>query len=94
MGIEMRTELRNVGFVVFGTALILLIPLVAMQFTSEVAWDLADFAAAAILLTGTGVAFVLSRRLVRSPRNRALVGVALAAALLLVWAELAVGIFT
>jgi hypothetical protein len=55
-------------------------------------WDLADFAAAAVLLGGTGLALdlVLTKR--GSVAYKAAAGVALAAVLLLVWAILAVGV--
>jgi hypothetical protein len=57
-----------------------------------VSWDVFDFAVAAILLAGTGLAYRLVSRKV-SPEHRAVVGLAVVAALLLVWAELAVGVF-
>ena len=83
---------RNVLRVLSGTAALLLVPLLAMQFTREVNWDLADFLAAAVLLAGTGLAYVFLAPMVRTPRRRTLLGAGLGLALLLVWAELAVGI--
>lgn len=71
---------------------ILLIPLSAMQFSDQVNWGLGDFVAAGALLFGTGLAFKLVARKSDTIGYRAAVGVALAAALLLVWANLAVGI--
>jgi hypothetical protein len=41
--------------VALATALILLLPLVAMQFTDEVDWGVADFGLAGVLLGGTGL---------------------------------------
>ncbi len=73
-------------------ALILLLPLLAMQITDEVVWDLADFAVAGTLLVGTGLTYELAARKAGNIAYRAAVGVALAAALLLVWINLAVGI--
>jgi hypothetical protein len=84
---------KSVGLVVLATALILLVPLAAMQFTAEVARNLPDFAVAGTLLIGTGLAFVMSMRKLRTTRARALAGIALAVVLVLVWMELAVGIF-
>ena len=85
---------RNMAFlrIVVGTALILMLPLIAMQFTDQVVWNLADFAVAGALLISAGLAFVLIARKARSNAYRAAVGVAVAAALLLVWVNLAVGI--
>src|SRR5687767_8759422 len=59
-------------------ALILLLPLVAMQFTDEVNWDVADFAFAGALLIGVGVAYELAVRKTGDTEYRAAVGVALA----------------
>jgi hypothetical protein len=73
-------------------ALILLIPLVAMQFTSEVNWTLSDFVFAGVLLFGTGLTYELVARKAGGIAYRAAVGVALAAAFLLVWINGAVGI--
>ena len=72
-------------------AFILLIPLVAMQFTEEVNWDLFDFAFMGALLFGSGLAYELVARKGRAVAYRAAVGVALAAAFLLVWVNGAVG---
>ena len=79
--------------VILATACLLLVPLVAMQFTREVNWTGFDFVVAAVLLGGTGTAWVLLSRLVRGARERKLLGLVLLGALLVVWAELAVGIF-
>ena len=73
--------------------LILAVPLVAMVFTGEVNWGPGDFLVmgAMLALLGTGIDIAL--RLPASFRLRAaIVGLAFAV-FLLVWAELAVGIF-
>lgn len=73
-------------------ALLLLLPLVAMQFTHEVAWSPGDFAVfGAMLLVACGT-YELAARVARSGAYRAAVGVALTAAFLLGWVNLAVGI--
>ncbi|WP_437738769.1 hypothetical protein [Sorangium sp. So ce1335] len=78
---------------VWGTAaLVLLLPWVAMQFTEEVAWDLADFAIFGAMLVGACGTYELAARVTGNTAYRAAVGVALAAAFLLVWMNLAVGI--
>ncbi|PJJ58605.1 hypothetical protein [Hymenobacter chitinivorans] len=78
--------------VALATGLLLLIPLVAMQFTAEVNWTLSDFVFAGVLLFGAGLVFVLAARLATNPLYRAAAGVAVAAGLLLVWANAAVGL--
>lgn len=73
-------------------ALVLILPLVAMQFTDEVNWTVFDFVFAAALLLGVGVLFELAVRKTSDTAYRAAVGIALLAALLLVWVNGAVGI--
>ncbi len=72
---------------------ILLTPLVAMQFTHEVKWELFDFIIAGILLFGTGLTCELVIRNVRNFQNRVLICAGILLALFLIWAELAVGVF-
>jgi bacteriorhodopsin len=84
---------KRIILMLLATALILLVPLVAMQFTDEVKWDLFDFGVAGALLLGTGLMYEVAARKLREPRHRAFAGIALLMLLLLVWAELAVGIF-
>jgi hypothetical protein len=83
---------KNILLIALVVAFLLLLPLLAMQISDEVAWDMADFAVAGALLFGTGLAYELLARKADSLAYRAAVGVALAAALLLVWMNLAVGI--
>jgi hypothetical protein len=83
---------RQLGFIVLAAACLLLVPLLAMYFTDEVAWTAADFAAAAFLLVGTGVLYLLTARAVRGRRSRIALGIGLVLGMLLLWAELAVGI--
>ena len=74
-------------------AVILMIPLIAMQFSTEVNWTAFDFLVAGVLLLGTGLALELVLRKVSDRRSRLLLSMAVLAALVLVWLELAVGIF-
>ena len=57
---------RSAVRVALVTASVLLLPLVAMQFTDEVDWALADFVSAGVLLAGSGLLLELA---VRRPRN-------------------------
>ena len=84
---------RVFAWIALATVVALLVPLVAMQFTSEVDWDATDFLVAAGLLFGTGSLFILAARRVPHGRRVAL-GILFAAAFLYAWAELAVGVFT
>jgi hypothetical protein len=73
-------------------ALVLLVPLVAMEFTPEVNWNAGDFLFAGSLLLGVGVPLELAVRKTRNTAYRVAVGLALVAAFLLVWLNGAVGI--
>ena len=73
-------------------ALPLLAPLVAMQFTAEVAWTGSDFLVAYVLLAGAGFAYRLATSNASSLAYRAAAGLAVTTGLLLVWINLAVGI--
>lgn len=73
-------------------AALLLIPLVAMQFTKEVNWDLFDFAFMGAMLFGAGLAYELVARKGGATAYRVAVGLALAGVFLLVWINGAVGI--
>lgn len=74
-------------------ALLLLLPVVAMAFTREINWSAGDFAAAAALLIGAGLAYELAVTRIADRRWRAVATLALVAALLLAWAHGAVGVF-
>lgn len=77
----------------WGTAaFLLLLPLVVMQFTDEVNWDETDFAVIAAMLAVACGTYELAARMTGNSAYRAAVGVALAAAFILVWMNLAVGI--
>ena len=75
------------------TALILSIPLIAMQFTNEVKWNLTDFVVAGILLLSTALAIELVIRNMKTGTIRTVLLVIILLGLFLIWAELAVGIF-
>ena len=89
-GSQYENNWRIVAWAV--AALILLLPLIAMQFTNEVNWDVADFALAGAFLVGTGITYELAMRKTDDTAYRAAVGVALAAAFILVWMSLGVGV--
>lgn len=73
-------------------AALLLVPLVAMQFTSEVDWTLGDFIFFGTMLTVFGLLFEISLSWSASPTYRAAMVVALGTGFLLVWVNLAVGL--
>jgi hypothetical protein len=92
-GAPQQSSARRILRVLFVTAAILLVPAVAMQFTREVNWGPMDFVVAGGLLAGSGLIYELGVRRIAARGWRKAGGLALAAGLLLVWAELAVDIF-
>ena len=85
-----RNPLR---IIVWTTAIfVLLLPLFAMQFTSEVNWDAADFMVFGLMLLVACGSYELATQLTASKVYRLAIGIALLGAFLLTWAHLAVGI--
>ena len=72
---------------------LLSIPLIAMQFTKEVNWTLSDFLIMGILMFATvfTIDFVLKK--VKTFKSRLILVLGIIALLLIIWAEMAVGIF-
>lgn len=74
------------------SALLLLLPLVAMQFTTEVNWDETDFIVFGAMLFGGCGLYELAAKMTPNFLYRAAVSVAVVAVVLLIWINLAVGI--
>lgn len=89
----MNNKNKRLTGIVLTVALILVIPLIAMQFTDEVKWTLSDFVVMGVLLLGTGLMCELVLRKVKKIGHRIAICAALMVALFLIWAELAVGLF-
>lgn len=83
---------RLIGIVII-VALLLLIPLLAMQFTSDVVWTLSDFVAAGVLLLSTGLTCEFIMRKVKDIKYRIVICGVTLVMFALIWIELAVGIF-
>lgn len=75
-----------------GAAGLILLPLLAMQLTTQVDWEASDYRFAVGLVVGLGLAFEFAARRTGKRAYRAGIGIALAAGLLLAWINLAVGI--
>ncbi len=76
------------------TVLILTVPLVAMLFTDEVKWGMADFVIIGALLFGAGFVYELLASKTHTRDQKIVTASVLVAVVIYVWAELAVGIFT
>jgi hypothetical protein len=83
---------RRLARLVLSVGLLLMVPLLAMQVTDQVIWTVTDFAVAGVLLLCTGLMYELAARETHPFAYRAAVAVALGAALILIWLNLAVGL--
>jgi len=72
---------------------ILLIPLIAMNFSDNVNWKIFDFLIAGVLLIVKGLTLDFILRKIKSLRYRILLVIVLLLVLFRIWDELAVGIF-
>jgi hypothetical protein len=89
----MITKDKRLIGIMLTIAFILLIPLLAMQFTTEVNWTLSDFVVAGVLLLGTGLLCEFVMRKVTKTGHRIGIIAVIIVVLFLIWAELAVGLF-
>jgi len=71
---------------------LLLVPFVAMQFTSEVNWTLSDFILMGVMICVTGV--LIEYAVLTTGKYKVIAALAILCAFLWLWAELAVGVFT
>lgn len=65
---------------------------VVLVWLSGMNWGLGDLVASTLLIFGAGVVYEAAQLLWRNPRHRLFAGAATLAGVMLVWAELAVGI--
>ena len=90
---SVATPNKRLIAIVLTVAFLLLVPLIAMQFSNEVNWTLFDFVVAGSLLLGTGLMCELVLRTVKKRPYRLAICIVMLAICFLVWIELAVGIF-
>jgi hypothetical protein len=89
----MITKNKRLTGIVLTAALLLSVPFVAMQFTDEVKWSPIDFIVMGILLLSAGLMCGFILRKIKTTRYRIVLIGAVLIVFLLIWAELAVGIF-
>ena len=89
----MTTSNKRLYSILLSIPLILMIPFIAMQFTAEVNWQGFDFLVAAILLLSVGLSLEFVLRRLTQRRHRIIAAIGFLVLLLLIWAELAVGVF-
>lgn len=84
---------KRLLIILIGALSLLLIPLIAMQFTKEVDWSISDFIIMGIMLFSTGLLIEVVLSKVTSLQGRVILCGVVLFVFLLIWAELAVGIF-
>ncbi|WP_104734495.1 hypothetical protein [Hanstruepera ponticola] len=89
----MLTQNKRLITIMLSVGLLLLIPLIGMQFSNDVNWTVSDFLVAGGLLLGAGLTIEIVIRTIKKKQTRILLILIIAAILLLTWAELAVGVF-
>ena len=86
---SMQPTLKHLGIWAMIVAAVLIIP-----FLGHWPWSITDYIVGGVLLFGAATAFELLTRKTATTKQRLIIGAGVAAVLLYVWAELAVGIFT
>lgn len=89
--VVINTKRNHIVFLI--TGVLLVIPLIAMQFTNEVNWNVMDFIIAGMLLISTGLIINYVQRKSIPKKYRTLIIISVIILLFLLWSELAVGIF-
>lgn len=83
---------QTIPGVALATLLILLVPLIAMQFSNEVEWSVGDFVIMGILIFSVGVLFLLVTRYTTNLVYKAAMCGAIGSTFLLIWSNMAVGL--
>lgn len=89
----MKTSNKRLTAILCSIPVILIVPLIAMQFTDEVNWSPSDFIIMGILLLITGLLCELVLRKARTRLSRLILASLVLFIFFMVWAELAVGVF-
>jgi len=88
----MKTKPRS-KLIIVTTVVILLIPLVAMELSDDVNWSLLDFIISATLLLVAVFSYDILTMRAKTPAQHAMIAIVVFGLTLLIWAELAVGLF-
>ena len=89
----MTLSKKSISLVGGVTALLLLVPFIGMQVSAEVNWKLSDFLIGGAILFTFGLIIAFAFQNIRKRSTRILVVGLILLILLLLWGELAVGIF-
>lgn len=80
---------KRITILALGAVALLLLPAIAMQFTTEVNWTSSDFIFAAIFLTIAATAFEVTMRLSKNHSQQITFGAMVTFGFVLLWAFLA-----
>lgn len=89
----MTLSKKSISLVGGITALLLLVPFIGMQVSNEVNWTISDFAIGGIILFTIGLVIAFAFQNIQKRSTRLIAIGILLLILLLLWGELAVGIF-
>jgi uncharacterized membrane protein YfcA len=84
---------KNLFKIIVVTGIVLFIPFIAMLITDEVRWNTFDFVLMDLMIFSSVLLGVTFQKKIKNPKKRILVMIILLLLFLLIWAELAVGIF-
>ena len=84
---------KNLFKIIVVTGIVLFIPFIAMLFKDEVRWSTFDFVLMDLMIFSSVLLGVTFQKKIKNPKKRILVMIILLLLFLLIWAELAVGIF-
>ena len=84
---------KRLKIILTAVPILLLIPFIAMLFAEEVVWTSLDFVIMGILMLSMGLLCELVLRKVAKIKYRIILCIAILFGFLILWAELAVGIF-
>lgn len=84
---------KRLKIILSAVAILLFIPFIVMQFTDEVSWTIFDFAVMGILLLITGLLCELTFRKFTKIKHKIIFSGVILVVFLIIWAELAVGVF-
>lgn len=87
-----RSLLSSNLYLFLGTCLLLLVPLIAMQFDTGVNWTFSDFIFAFLMIFGTGTFYLFITRVSTSIAYKVATASAMGTGFFLIWSNMAVGI--
>ncbi|MCC6817056.1 MAG: hypothetical protein IT267_11645 [Saprospiraceae bacterium] len=88
----MTTQNKRLIYFIATIAILLLIPLILMQFSKAVDWKISDFIVMGVLLIGTGLLCGLVLRKAKNVKQKIVLCGLIFLIFLIIWVELAVGI--